>query len=63
MAFCCDICVIVKYGIFLLAGFALVIVYFTIGFSWLTGVTVSESDTTDYELQTYEKITHLSGFL
>ena len=31
----CNICAIVKYILFLLAGIALVVVYFTVGFSWL----------------------------
>ena len=39
MALCCNICAIVKYVIALLAAVALVVVYFTVGFAWLTGVT------------------------
>lgn len=35
MALGCNICAIVKYIILLLVGVALVIVYFTVGFSWL----------------------------
>ena len=35
MALGCNICAIIKYVIFLLVGIALVVVYFTVGFSWL----------------------------
>ena len=38
MALGCNICAIVKYAIAIMAVIALVIVYFTVGFAWLTGV-------------------------
>lgn len=44
MSLCCNICAITKYVLLLLAGIALVVVYFTIGFSWLYAATGTAED-------------------
>ena len=43
MALCCNICAIVKYVIVVMVAVALVIVYFTVGFSWLHKHVVDQS--------------------
>ena len=45
MALGCNICAIIKYVLFLLVGIALVVVYFTVGFSWLYAVRKGAEDT------------------
>ena len=56
MALGCNICAIIKYIIFLLVGIALVVVYFTVGFSWLYAAKKEVEDC--YQTCTTDQVTY-----
>ena len=47
-ALCCNCGVFIYYVLLVLAGVAMVIVYFTVGFSWLVGHTADVTCYTEY---------------